>query len=245
MSGIGIAFDVRQVRHEIVERLKLHWHASFRTCSIRSFRFAGKEGDPHPFARRTSGRYRRACSCARNMKSAHAHLDAAFSQRFRQIEGVRETDSTAHRSASPCPHQPPRSCPASRSGRMRVFVSSNGWISIATSSPRTWRCGAIAGQAINRRQRIRGYGRTKPLNHIAVIVVMRWLDENETKAPSRASRCGQGRHHGFLNRAIIHYLAAPDGSPKLSRRASHRASERLTLNGTRCFARRRHRTPAE
>ena len=57
---------------------------------------------------------------------------------------------------------------------------------------------AIPRQPINRRERIRRNRRAKPLNHIPVIVVVRRLDEDQTKTFRGAVGCGQRGHRRFL-----------------------------------------------
>ncbi len=110
---------------------------------------------------------------------------------------------------------------ARRSGRIRVFVSSYGWISISTSSPRTWRCGAIAGQAVDRRERVRRNRRAKPLDHISVVVVMRRLDQDQAKAAGLG--CGGSFHPGLVQRA--HHTQSCPGRTNKNR-------GRLLLGGT-------------
>jgi hypothetical protein len=46
--------------------------------------------------------------------------------------------------------------------------------------------GAVEGKPVQRRERIRRDDRAKPLDHVAVVVVMRRLDEREDEALSRS-----------------------------------------------------------
>ena len=76
---------------------------------------------------------------------------------------------------------------ARRSGRMRVLVSSKAWMSMSTSSPRTRRSAQSLREAVERGERIRRDRRAHPLDDVAVVVVMRRLDQNEAKTPPRAA----------------------------------------------------------
>ena len=48
---------------------------------------------------------------------------------------------------------------------------------------------AILGQPMHHRERVRGYGRAQPLDDIAVVVVMRRLDEIEPKPSPHRTSC--------------------------------------------------------
>ena len=61
--------------------------------------------------------------------------------------------------------------------------------------------GAILGKTIERGQRIRRYRRTQPLDHIAVVVVMRRLDQHE------AELVGQSGHWGSKRSKFAYTLA--------------------------------------
>ena len=70
---------------------------------------------------------------------------------------------------------------AMRSGRTRVLVSSSATMSISTSVAEHAPRSAVGRQPMQDRQRIRRNRRTRPLDDIAVVVVMRRLDQIERK----------------------------------------------------------------
>src|ERR1700730_652803 len=71
---------------------------------------------------------------------------------------------------------------ASNSGTLtRVFVSSITSMATAMSGPRTWRLCAIGRDAVEGGQRVRRNHRAPPTDHVAVVVIVRRLDQNEWK----------------------------------------------------------------
>ena len=114
---------------------------------------------------------------ARDMKPAQRHLHAAFQQRLRQVERVRELirlHADHHHHARTCILYHP--CQSFRMhARVRLIERMDLDLDLVAEDVSL--C-AIAGQPIDRRQRIRRDGRAKPLNHVPVIVVMRWLHQN-------------------------------------------------------------------
>ena len=57
-------------------------------------------------------------------------------------------------------------------------------MSISTSSPSTLRVGAVLGEAVERGERVRRDRRAEPLDDIAVVVVVRRLDQDEAEPAS-------------------------------------------------------------
>src|SRR5262249_48854161 len=55
--------------------------------------------------------------------------------------------------------------------------------------------GRIVRQPVDYRQRVRRHERPPPLDHIAIVVVMRWLDEHELKTTLNALCRSQHRLH--------------------------------------------------
>ena len=72
-------------------------------------------------------------------------------------------------------------------GTTRVLVSSMAMTSIGRSGPSTLALGGAVGQAEDRGKRVRRHGRAQPLHDVAVVVVMRRLDQDQLKAPCRAA----------------------------------------------------------
>ena len=66
-------------------------------------------------------------------------------------------------------------------GRTLVLVSSMAMTSMGRSGPSTCRVGGAAREAIDRGERVRRHGRAEPLHDIAVVVVMRRLDQDQLK----------------------------------------------------------------
>jgi hypothetical protein len=61
--------------------------------------------------------------------------------------------------------------------------------------------GGVDREPIERSQRVRRHDRTEPLNHVAVVVVMRWLDQDQLKAALRSNAV---RHTRPLERQWRH-----------------------------------------
>ena len=103
-----------------------------------------------------------------------------------------------------------------RSGRTRVLVSSNGLMTMSTSGPKHAALAAVLTQAIERSQ---GVGRdmgAQPRDRIAVVVVMRRLDQDEVESrtlllhrPSRTSPSSKTRV-----RLGLRYLPPLTASPR-------------------------------
>ena len=66
--------------------------------------------------------------------------------------------------------------------RTRVLVSSIASMSMATSGPSTSRVRRVGGKRVDRGQRVRRDRASAPLDHIAVGVIMRRLDQHELEA---------------------------------------------------------------
>ena len=130
------------------------------------------------------------------MKPADGHLHAAREKRLRQIERVRKlirlhADEHHHARAGLLDH----AREAFRTdARVRLVKGMDLDLDVITED---MALGAIAGQAIKRRERVGRNGGAQPLDHVAVIVVVRRLDENEAKALCRERRCSGVQHHGF------------------------------------------------
>ena len=85
------AFDVRQVRHVVVHWLERARESILQHLFQPSFRFAGKKRDAHCLGAMEIGIVSaQHAHRARDMEPAQRHLHAAFQQRLRQVERVRE-----------------------------------------------------------------------------------------------------------------------------------------------------------
>ena len=69
---------------------------------------------------------------------------------------------------------------------MRVLVSSQTVIRISTSFAQHAALGAIERKAVQRRQRVGGDRRARPLDDIALVIVVRRLDQKQMKKLFRA-----------------------------------------------------------
>jgi hypothetical protein len=142
-----------------------------------------------------------------DMEPPNPDLNPALAQRLCQIERVRElirlhADHHHHPGVRFLDH-------ASQAFGTDARVRFVKWVNldldvVAEHVPLR----AVARQAKDRRERVRRNGRAEPLDHIAVVVVMRRLDENQAKTLRSARGCGRGRHQ---------------------RRTIHKTSERGTL----------------
>ena len=81
---------------------------------------------------------------------------------------------------------------AMRSGRMRVLVSSKAWMSISTSSPSTFRRRS-PGEPCRQASELDGIADVA-MDDVAVVVVMRRLDQDETEAALRRRLNSNFRH---------------------------------------------------
>ena len=119
---------------------------------------------------------------AGDVEAAHADRDAGLQERPRDVERARELVRLhADQAEHAAPAVAPGSCSISLSGRTRQLVSSIAWMRISTSAPSTLRSSAVLGEAVHAGERIRRNDRAPPLQRIAVVVVMRRLDQDEVE----------------------------------------------------------------
>ena len=162
-----------------------------------SFRFAGEKRDAHRFRAMNIGIVAAEhAHRSRDMEPADGHLNAAVQQRLRQVEGVRKlvrlhADEHHHAVARLLDHARE---PFRTHARVRFVKRMDLDLDVLAEHVAL---PAIARQAVKRGERIRRDRRAKPLDHVAVIVVVRRLDEHEAKTLRRARGCGRGLHHGF------------------------------------------------
>ena len=151
---------------------------------------AGEHGRrPCPGRRRDRPRGRPASRGTPNVEAAHGDRDAGRRGTAARCRARGDTGSTERRPAPTSPKSPWRRKRASSAGMStRVFVSSIAVDIDGDVRPEHLPLGAIGGNAIHGGERIRGDHRAPPADHIAVVVVMRRLDQNELEAPGCAGR---------------------------------------------------------
>ena len=113
-------------------------------------------------------------------------LDAALAQRPREVERARElvrlhADQHHHAGAGVLDHA--RQACRTDAGVGLVEGVDVDLDVVAEHVP----LGAVAGEAVERGERIRRNRRAKPLDDVAVIVVVRRLHQHEAKPPTQAS----------------------------------------------------------
>src|SRR4029077_15821901 len=91
-------------------------------------------------------------------------------------------------------------------GLTRILVSSTAVTAVDTSAPSPGRPAVVDREPIERTQRVRRHDRAEALDHVAVVVVMRRLDQDQLKAALRATA------------AWLIGMEAPVGAHYLSRR---------------------------
>ncbi len=193
----GRPFDAGQIRHVVVERLKFFLEGILQHLLKTPFRFTGKKRDAHRLGAMEIGIV--AAEHAHrpgDMETADPDLNAALAQRLREVERVRElirlhADHHHHARAGLFDHA--RQALRTDAGVRLVKRMDLQFDIIAEDVA----LGAIASQAKDCRQRIGRNRGTKPLDHVAVVVIVRRLDENEAKTLHSARGCSRGRHHGF------------------------------------------------
>jgi hypothetical protein len=173
-----------QVFHEIVQRGEPIGGGVAQHVVEPVLGFAGEHGDTHISAgvefNRTAIQHRQA---SRDVKAAHRHGNTSRAKRPRNIERARilvglhadQTDETEIAMRLEAREQ--RRHIDARIGLVDHLDVDSGVR--AEHLP----FGAIHCDAVDGGKRIRGDQRPPPADDIAVIVIVRWLDQNELKAP--------------------------------------------------------------
>ena len=231
-QGDGHPFDAGEVRHEIIKRLEVSRLRVLQDLLEPSLRFAGKKRDAHRLGAMNIGIVAaQHAHRSRNMESAYGHLNAALQQRLGQIEGVRKlvrlhADKHDHAVARLLNHARE---PLRTHARIRFVKRMDLDLDVLAQDAALL---AIAGQTVKGGQRIRRDRRTKPLDHVPVIVVVRRFDEDEAKAlrgalegvVSVGIEVSEPRHHTQIFAFSVAEISA-----------SIRPGEAtVTLNVTRC-----------
>ena len=118
---------------------------------------------------------------SRNVEPAHGDLDVEIAELFCQIEHVRElvrlhADEHHHAIACFADHRRQFLRPDPRVGlvqRMNLDLDI-----VAEHVPLF----AVEREPVKCRERVRGDGRTQPLDHVPVVIIMRRLDQDQAKA---------------------------------------------------------------
>ena len=145
-----------------------------------AFSLARKQRDPeiHRFTQicRQVRQHREAPA---HVESADANRDAGCAQRTGDVHGARklislDTHQTDERAAPTCANL--TNHPVGANPRVRFIPGGDHDLDgIAERTP----IGAVPGQPVHRRQRIGRNGRARPLDNVAVVIVVRRLDEKE------------------------------------------------------------------
>ena len=200
------ALDVRQVVHEIVERLQRAGGRIAQHLLEPAFGLAGEQRQAHGLGAVEIGidavQHRQSCRTRGSRRSPTA---MPRSRSGRAISSARGNwfDCTPTSITMPAPAA--SISRAIRSGRMRVLVSSKAWMSMVDVVTEDAALGAVLGESEERRQRVGRDRRAKPLNDVSVFIVMRRLDENETESPARraAERVRLGHEAAIRKRSAI------------------------------------------
>ena len=183
------ALHARQVLHEIVDRCELARGRVAQHHVEPALGLAGKHGDAHVPAGveidRAPVQHRQA---ARDVEAAHGDRDAGLAERPRDVEGARIlVRLDADQRDKPEIAVPPKA------GEQRRHVDAGvGLVDRLDVDgdvrPKDLPLGAVGRDAVDGGERIRRNHRAPPADHIAVVVVVRRLDQDELEAPFR----GQG-----------------------------------------------------
>src|ERR1019366_4867223 len=68
---------------------------------------------------------------------------------------------------------------------------------------------AFFGESVEHRQRIRGHARAKPLDHVAIVVIVRRLDEHEAETLRRSGRVGHFSFNFWWRMDETYYIPPP------------------------------------
>ena len=176
------AFDVRQIVHEIVERLECAGERIAQHLLEPAFRLAGKQREAHGSCAVEIGidavEHRER---AGHVKSAHRHRDPAPAQWPRDVERARKlirlhAGQHHHAGAGGLDQF---GNPLGADAGIRLVKGMDVELDIFAEDAAF---SAVLCQSVKRSKRVRRDGRAQPLNHVAVFIVMRRLDENQTEA---------------------------------------------------------------
>ena len=178
-----LAFEAGQVVHEIVERRQPATEGvGQHLIEPPALRLAGKQRDAGALRLGDFGRERRKHGeAARHVKAADGDRNACLGDWTRQVHRPRELvrlhaddcHQTTAAGALDFGNDPIR--PDAGVGLVQRLDDDLGVFAEDLAAP------GIVGEPVHRRQRVRGNVGAQPSNRIAVIVVMRWLDENHAE----------------------------------------------------------------
>jgi hypothetical protein len=184
--GHGHALDPRQVVHVVVDRLQRAGVGVAQHLLETPFHLAREERDAHRLGaveiRIDAVEHR---DHAGDMEAARDHGNAARDEVAREVERARELvrlHADQHDSAGACLLDQLRDAVGADAGVGLVPGMEDDLDLVAEDAP----LGAIAGEPVKGCERIRWNDGAPPLDDVAIIVVMRRLDERENEALARA-----------------------------------------------------------
>ena len=218
--------DARQIVHVVVERLQRAVPGIAQHLVEPAFLgLAGIDRDAHVHGFLDLGRHdRQHRQAAGGMEAAHRHRQAGLEELAGEVDGVRELVGLhADQADQALAARRARSRAMMRSARTRVLVSSIGLMTMSTSGPSTAPLAAVLAQAIERGE---GIGRdvgAQPGDRIAVVVVVRRLDQHQLEGLLHCPA-----HYGFSPPIRVRHAFRPrDGL--LSAKSYHERGERARL----------------
>ena len=176
------AGEVGEVGHVVVERLERALRRVDQHFIQTSFRFAGEDGDAHLARAVEIGIFAlQHAEDARSVEAADGDLDAARAQRTGDVERARElvrlhADQHDHPAAGRLDHPRQRFRPHALIG---LIVGVNLHLHVVAEDLALV---AVARQAVKRGEGVRGNGGAVPLDDVAVVVVVRRLDQQQAEA---------------------------------------------------------------
>ena len=188
--GVGAPFEARQIVHVVVERLQRAVPGVLQhDVEPALLGLAAEDGDAHVHGRLDLGRdHRQHRQAARHMEAAQRHRQAGLDELAGEIDGARElvgldADQADQRLAAAAPdvgHDAVR--PDADIGLVERLDDD------IDVGPQDLASPAILAQAVERGQGVRRDVRLQPRDRVAVIVVMRRLDQHQLEGR------GLGRH---------------------------------------------------
>ena len=194
----GHALEVRQIVHEIVERLQAVVDGIAQNLLQATFlRFAREKEDAHllrPAHIRIA--FRQHGDGTGDVEPADAHHDAALAQGTGDVERARKLVGLhPHQHHQPDIGGPEeRGDPGGVDARIGLIEAVDVEVDIFAQA---LLLGTCLGEPVEHRQGVGRDCRSVPLNDIAVVVVMRRLDQHEAEAPAAAGARHPRAHRQF------------------------------------------------
>ncbi len=194
----GRALQRWQVVQVVIERLQLAVpRVAQNLIEAVLLGLAGEERDAHVHRllqlRRDAAEHRQA---ARNVKAAEAHLNSSGAQRAGDVQRARKLvglHADQHHQAALAGQ---RARDAPRTDARVVLI--HGLDVDLNLRPEHAARAAVEREAVHHRQRVRRHGGAEPLDDVAIVVIVRGLDEDDREAariPGRHLRIGVAEGH--------------------------------------------------